>query len=254
MYPRRFRSGAFELAAVAGMLPERAAATPRAAARVHATVMRRSGRCSWTPSGPASTATRRRRAIAYALSEVLAIYPITPSSPMGEAADGWAAAGKPNLWGVVPDIVEMQSEAGVAGALHGALQRGALCEQLHGLAGPAADDPQHVQDRRRADARRDPRLGAHDRHARALDLRRPQRRHARAHHRLGDARLRLGAGGPGPGARRARGHAARARAVPPLLRRVSHLARDRQHRPRERRRPAGPWCRRRRSWPSAPAP
>ena len=64
--------------------------------------------------------------VAYALSEVSAIYPITPSSPMGEAADGWAAAGKPNLWGVVPDIVEMQSEAGAAGALHGALQRGAL--------------------------------------------------------------------------------------------------------------------------------
>ena len=64
--------------------------------------------------------------IAYALSEVLAIYPITPSSPMGEAADGWASAGAPNLWGVVPDIVEMQSEAGAAGALHGALQRGAL--------------------------------------------------------------------------------------------------------------------------------
>ena len=64
--------------------------------------------------------------VAYGLSEVLAIYPITPSSPMGEAADGWAAAGKPNLWGVVPDVVEMQSEAGAAGALHGALQRGAL--------------------------------------------------------------------------------------------------------------------------------
>jgi len=64
--------------------------------------------------------------VAYALSEVIAIYPITPSSPMGEAADGWAAAGKPNLWGVVPDVVEMQSEAGAAGALHGALQRGAL--------------------------------------------------------------------------------------------------------------------------------
>ena len=64
--------------------------------------------------------------VAYALSEVLAIYPITPSSPMGEAADSWAAAGKPNLWGTVPDVVEMQSEAGAAGALHGALQRGAL--------------------------------------------------------------------------------------------------------------------------------
>ncbi|MFA4964429.1 MAG: pyruvate:ferredoxin (flavodoxin) oxidoreductase [Thermoleophilia bacterium] len=64
--------------------------------------------------------------VAYALSEVVAIYPITPSSPMGESADAWAAGGKPNLWGTVPDVVEMQSEAGAAGALHGALQRGAL--------------------------------------------------------------------------------------------------------------------------------
>ena len=63
---------------------------------------------------------------AYALSEVIAIYPITPASPMGEAADDWSAAGRPNLWGLVPDVVEMQSEAGAAGALHGALQRGAL--------------------------------------------------------------------------------------------------------------------------------
>ena len=64
--------------------------------------------------------------IAYALSEVVAIYPITPASPMAEHADDWSAAGKPNLWGVVPDVVEMQSEAGAAGALHGALQKGAL--------------------------------------------------------------------------------------------------------------------------------
>ena len=64
--------------------------------------------------------------VAYALSEVVAIYPITPASPMGEHADDWAAAGKPNLWGLVPDVVEMQSEAGAAGALHGALQQGAL--------------------------------------------------------------------------------------------------------------------------------
>jgi pyruvate-ferredoxin/flavodoxin oxidoreductase len=64
--------------------------------------------------------------IAYALSEVIAIYPITPASPMGEAADDWSAAGRPNLWGLVPEVVEMQSEAGAAGALHGALQRGAL--------------------------------------------------------------------------------------------------------------------------------
>jgi len=64
--------------------------------------------------------------VAYALSEVVAIYPITPASPMGEHADDWAAAGKPNLWGLVPDVVEMQSEGGAAGALHGALQQGAL--------------------------------------------------------------------------------------------------------------------------------
>jgi pyruvate-ferredoxin/flavodoxin oxidoreductase len=64
--------------------------------------------------------------VAYALSEVLAIYPITPASPMGEHADEWAAAGNPNLWGTVPEVIEMQSEAGAAGALHGALQKGAL--------------------------------------------------------------------------------------------------------------------------------
>src|SRR5216110_1236336 len=64
--------------------------------------------------------------IAYALSEVVAIYPITPSTPMGELADSWSAAGRRNVWGVVPTVVEMQSEGGAAGALHGALQSGAL--------------------------------------------------------------------------------------------------------------------------------
>jgi len=64
--------------------------------------------------------------VAYRMSEVIAIYPITPSSPMGELSDDWAAKGKPNLWGVVPDVIEMQSEAGVAGAIHGAIQTGAL--------------------------------------------------------------------------------------------------------------------------------
>jgi pyruvate-ferredoxin/flavodoxin oxidoreductase len=64
--------------------------------------------------------------VAYRTSEVIAIYPITPSSPMGEFADEWAAKGQRNLWGVVPTVVEMQSEGGAAGALHGALQAGAL--------------------------------------------------------------------------------------------------------------------------------
>jgi len=64
--------------------------------------------------------------VAYALSEVMSIYPITPASPMAEHADDWSAAGRPNVWGTVPVVVEMQSEAGAAGALHGALQKGAL--------------------------------------------------------------------------------------------------------------------------------
>ena len=64
--------------------------------------------------------------VAYALNEVIAIYPITPSSPMGEWADQWAAEHRPNLWGTVPRVVEMQSEGGAAGAVHGALQAGSL--------------------------------------------------------------------------------------------------------------------------------
>ena len=65
-------------------------------------------------------------AVAYQLSDVIAIYPITPSSGMAEAADAWAAASTPNLFGAVPTVVEMQSEAGAAGAVHGALQGGGL--------------------------------------------------------------------------------------------------------------------------------
>jgi pyruvate-ferredoxin/flavodoxin oxidoreductase len=64
--------------------------------------------------------------VAHQLSEVIAIYPITPSSPMGEFADEWSALKKPNIWGTIPSVVEMQSEGGAAGAVHGALQTGAL--------------------------------------------------------------------------------------------------------------------------------
>jgi len=63
---------------------------------------------------------------AYNVNEVIAIYPITPSSPMGEFSDDWAAVGKKNIWGTVPQVTEMQSEAGAAGAVHGSLQIGAL--------------------------------------------------------------------------------------------------------------------------------
>jgi len=64
--------------------------------------------------------------VAHKTSEIIAIYPITPSSPMGEWADEWSAQGRTNIWGTVPQIVEIQSEAGAAGALHGALQGGCL--------------------------------------------------------------------------------------------------------------------------------
>ncbi len=64
--------------------------------------------------------------VAFRASEVIAIYPITPASAMGELADAWAAKGRTNLWGAVPDVVQLQSEGGAAGAVHGALQAGAL--------------------------------------------------------------------------------------------------------------------------------
>ncbi|MFT5233450.1 MAG: pyruvate-ferredoxin/flavodoxin oxidoreductase, partial [Candidatus Krumholzibacteriia bacterium] len=64
--------------------------------------------------------------VAHRSNEVIAIYPITPSSAMGEYSDAWSSAGQKNVWGVVPDVTEMQSEAGAAGAVHGALQAGAL--------------------------------------------------------------------------------------------------------------------------------
>ena len=64
--------------------------------------------------------------VAFRLNEVCCIYPITPSSPMAELADEWASHGRTNVWGTVPAVVEMQSEGGAAGALHGALQSGAL--------------------------------------------------------------------------------------------------------------------------------
>lgn len=64
--------------------------------------------------------------VAYRLNEVIAIYPITPSSTMGEFADSWAASRIPNIWGTVPHVMEMQSEGGAAGAVHGALQTGSM--------------------------------------------------------------------------------------------------------------------------------
>ena len=60
--------------------------------------------------------------VAHRLNEVIAIYPITPSSNMGEWSDEWSALGRKNLWGTIPQVIEMQSEGGASGAVHGALQ------------------------------------------------------------------------------------------------------------------------------------
>jgi len=77
--------------------------------------------------------------VAYRLNEVCAIFPITPSSPMAELADEWSSQGRENVWGSVPVVVEMQSEGGAAGALHGALQSGALATTF--TASPDTVDP-----------------------------------------------------------------------------------------------------------------
>ena len=83
--------------------------------------------------------------VAYALSEVVAIYPITPASAMGEHADAWSNAERPNHWGAVPRVVEMQSEAGAAGTLHGARHDRGAHHDVHRLPGPAAHVAQPVQ-------------------------------------------------------------------------------------------------------------
>ena len=103
--------------------------------------------------------------VAYAFSEVAAIYPITPSSPMAEHADAWSANGKKNIFGQPVRLVEMQSEAGACGACHGALEAGALAS------GPDADDPHPAPYLRRASARCAARGVPHRGYPRILHLR-----------------------------------------------------------------------------------
>jgi hypothetical protein len=89
--------------------------------------------------------------VAYRLSEVCAIYPITPSSPWGNGPMPGPPKGQPNIWGTVPSVVEMQSEGGAAGAVHGALQAGSPHHHLHRLPGAAVDDAQPLQNCRGTD-------------------------------------------------------------------------------------------------------
>ena len=144
------------------------------------------------------------------------------------------------------------------GAARGSSGRGAV-HDVHGVARPPADDPQHVQDRRRAHAGRDPRRGADTRDARAVDLRGPERRDGGATDRLGDAGIVGRAGGSGPGRGRPHRDARVPRAVPALLRRLPDLARGERDpiapgrgAARPRRRPPRPGASRARPLPRPP--
>jgi pyruvate-ferredoxin/flavodoxin oxidoreductase len=89
--------------------------------------------------------------VAHATNEVIAIYPITPSSVMGEISDAKSAVGEKNIWGTIPKVVEMQSEGGAAGAVHGALQAGAI-ESTRTTGGPSVSSfvPMPSRSRHRA--------------------------------------------------------------------------------------------------------
>ena len=117
--------------------------------------------------------------VAHALSEVISIYPITPSSPMGEVADEYSAKGKKNIWGTVPDVVEMQSEAGAAGAVHGALTTGALSTTFTASQGLLLMIP--------------------NRNERFVDFRRPPGRNGVPPNRMGDDRVEQRSGSYGFG-------------------------------------------------------
>ena len=177
--------------------------------------------------------------VAHRVSEVIAIYPITPSSAMGELSDEWSNQGRRNLWGNIPDVVEMQSEAGAAGAVHGALQAGALSTtftasqglllmipNMFKIAGELTPFTMHVAARTIATHA----LSIFGDHSDVMACRTTGFAMLSASSRAGGARLR---------GHRARGDARLARAVHALLRRLSDVARSVEDRRAHRRRPEG---------------
>ncbi len=163
--------------------------------------------------------------VAHKTNEVIAIYPITPSSNMGEHADAWSAAGRKNIWGSVPIVVEMQSEGGASAALHGALAGRLARDDLYGEPGAPADDPHDVQARRRAHQHGDSHIGPVARVSGALHLRRPQRRDGRALDGFRDALLQFRPGSHGFRADLAGGDSGNPGPVHPLVRRFQDVAR-----------------------------
>ena len=163
--------------------------------------------------------------VAFRTSEVIAIYPITPSSTMAEQADAWAGNGIKNVWGDVPRVVEMQSEAGAIATVHGALQTGALSTSftssqglllmiptLYKLAGQLTPFVLHVAART---------VATH-----ALYFWRPLRRDGRASDRLRHALRQQRAGSAGLRADFAYRHAEKPSAIYSFLRWFSHVPRD----------------------------
>jgi hypothetical protein len=160
--------------------------------------------------------------IAHKVSEVIAIYPITPSSSMGELADEWSARKHPNIWGTVPMVVEMQSEGGAAGAVHGALQSGSLTTtftasqglllmipNMFKIAGELTPTVFHVS--------------ARSWRPRRFHLRRSLRCDGGAQHRLCHAGFEFGARSPGYGPDCPGCHAGSPCALPAFLRWLPHL-------------------------------
>ena len=129
--------------------------------------------------------------VAHRASEVIAIYPITPASPMGELADAWSAAeAAEHLGHGAPRSSRCRARRGAAGAVHGALQAGALTTTFTASQGLLLMIPNMFKIAGELTSDGVPRRGPHGRHACAVDLRRPQRRDGRADDRLGDALLR----------------------------------------------------------------
>ncbi len=176
--------------------------------------------------------------VAFRVSEVIAIFPITPSSPMAELCDEWASRGKTNLWGVVPEIAEMQSEGGAAGAVHGALQAGALTTtftasqglllmipNMYKIAGELTPFTMHVTARTLATHA----LSIFGDHSDVMACRQTGFAHAL---------FQLGAGGARFCCDCTCCDVRVSRSVPAFLRRLPHVARGRQDRSTQRRRSA----------------
>ncbi len=133
--------------------------------------------------------------VAHKSNEVIAIYPITPSSPMGEFSDEWSAQGRKNVFGVVPDVIELQSEGGASASCHGAIQAGALTTTFTASQGLLLMIPNMFKIAGELSPDGVPHRRADAGDARVVHLWRSQRRDVGAEHGLGHAGVQLGGRG-----------------------------------------------------------